>query len=262
MRMQLPCRGILCHHNQCFDAMSYLQTQEQAPQWTCPTCNRTCRYEDLAIDQYVQDIIANTSSSTDQVTIEPNGEWRQLKADDRNGKSQEKQNNNMKKQSQVFTLDDDDVVAYRPSVNRAGSVSTSYNTPEASSRAPSTSISTGPRQNKKRPADDVVDLTLDSDDADEEPRRPVKRQSTLPSMTNSSTSLFRPGMSASPSVGPTSIPGLGAKPAPQVQPRYGFNLPPHNQSPPYPQQPPNNYHPVPGFGTYGHQSGYASYPPS
>src|SRR4051794_34479608 len=74
LRMNTPCRSTVCAHNQCFDAESFLQLQEQAPTWTCPICNKTISYEGLAVDQYVEEIL-NKARNADQVTIEPNGEW-------------------------------------------------------------------------------------------------------------------------------------------------------------------------------------------
>ena len=50
LRIDTPCRSIGCAHNQCFDAASYLQLQEQAPTWTCPLCNKYSPFEHLAID--------------------------------------------------------------------------------------------------------------------------------------------------------------------------------------------------------------------
>jgi E3 SUMO-protein ligase PIAS1 len=51
MRMEVPCRSHLCTHIQCFDATSYLQLQEQGPQWLCPICNKSAPYETLAVDE-------------------------------------------------------------------------------------------------------------------------------------------------------------------------------------------------------------------
>jgi E3 SUMO-protein ligase PIAS1 len=51
MRITLPCRSTVCSHNQCFDAASFLQLQEQAPTWTCPICQKTVAFEGLAVDQ-------------------------------------------------------------------------------------------------------------------------------------------------------------------------------------------------------------------
>jgi E3 SUMO-protein ligase PIAS1 len=51
MRLTLPCRGMGCKHLQCFDATSYLQLQEQGPQWICPVCNNQARFDQLAVDE-------------------------------------------------------------------------------------------------------------------------------------------------------------------------------------------------------------------
>jgi E3 SUMO-protein ligase PIAS1 len=52
MRLSLPCRGTHCSHNQCFDASSFLQLQEQGPTWICPICNKSITFDTLAVDQY------------------------------------------------------------------------------------------------------------------------------------------------------------------------------------------------------------------
>ena len=53
MRLGLPCRATTCTHIQCFDAASYLQLQEQGPQWICPICEKPAPFESLAVDEYV-----------------------------------------------------------------------------------------------------------------------------------------------------------------------------------------------------------------
>ena len=53
LRISTPCRSSVCTHNQCFDATSFLQLQEQAPTWTCPVCNKVVTFEGLLVDQYV-----------------------------------------------------------------------------------------------------------------------------------------------------------------------------------------------------------------
>lgn len=50
LRIDVPCRSTICTHNQCFDASSFLQLQEQAPTWTCPVCNKMVSFEALEID--------------------------------------------------------------------------------------------------------------------------------------------------------------------------------------------------------------------
>lgn len=51
MRLDVPCRGTHCTHIQCFDSTSYLQLQEQGPQWSCPICSKSVPYEQLAVDE-------------------------------------------------------------------------------------------------------------------------------------------------------------------------------------------------------------------
>ena len=51
LRIDLPCRSTSCRHNQCFDATSYLQLQEQGPTWLCPICNNPAPFANLAVDE-------------------------------------------------------------------------------------------------------------------------------------------------------------------------------------------------------------------
>lgn len=51
LRIDLPCRSTACRHNQCFDATSYLQLQEQGPTWLCPICNNSAPFDSLAVDE-------------------------------------------------------------------------------------------------------------------------------------------------------------------------------------------------------------------
>lgn len=74
-RISIPCRSTICGHNHCFDAHSFLSLQMQMPTWTCPICNKNVTFEALAVDQYMQDILQRTSSSAEQVTVEPDGRW-------------------------------------------------------------------------------------------------------------------------------------------------------------------------------------------
>ncbi len=51
MRLGIPVRATSCKHIQCFDATSYLQLQEQGPQWVCPICNQPAAFANLAVDE-------------------------------------------------------------------------------------------------------------------------------------------------------------------------------------------------------------------
>ncbi|KAK7951750.1 uncharacterized protein PG986_007478 [Apiospora aurea] len=170
-RLRAPCRSTSCNHVQCFDATSYLQLQEQGPQWICPICNKSATFENLAIDQYVKDILDHTSESTEQVTIEPDGQWRAQASSEPEPKRPRYSSG---ANASVIDDDDDDVVPLD-----------SFSLPSArNTQTPNQSLfgTPGPAQgngsvssaSRKRPAE-VIDLTL-SDDEDDEPVRAPKRQ--------------------------------------------------------------------------------------
>lgn len=172
MLLKDPCRGVKCNHIQCFDATSYLQLQEQGPQWVCPICNNPAPYEQLAVDEYVKDILVETSGSVEQVTIEPNGVW--------SVQSNKPEERTPPKKANFF--DDDDLV-----ISGAGFVGTSSlsaatpSRPLASSfgtpvRASSSSSSMPRSATSNKRSAEVIDLTLSDD---EEPAdHPAKRQNT------------------------------------------------------------------------------------
>ncbi|KAK4668796.1 E3 SUMO-protein ligase pli1 [Podospora pseudoanserina] len=166
MRLTNPCRGVKCNHIQCFDASSYLQMQEQSPLWVCPICNKATPFEQLAIDEYARDILARTSESTEQVTIEPNGEWALPGA---------KKDTGVSKSQEASYIDDDDLVVYenpsKPSYSSAQHPSSAayLGTPQSGA---SRDTSAAPRSSSKRSAPEVIDL-ISSDDEDD--TQPAKR---------------------------------------------------------------------------------------
>ncbi|KAL2879625.1 E3 SUMO-protein ligase pli1 [Colletotrichum sp. CLE4] len=179
MRLDVPCRSVNCSHIQCFDATSYLQLQEQGPQWLCPICNKPAPYAQLAVDEYVRDILANTSKSLDQVTIEPDGQWRVNAGQDENRPTNGG--------SGVVDDDDDDdddwgIVEVNPVRSR------NFETPNrsvASTATPTTTVmsresSTMPRgvatTSAKRLHSDRVTIDLTLSDDDEPAAPPPKRQ--------------------------------------------------------------------------------------
>ncbi|GBF66401.1 E3 SUMO-protein ligase [Trichophyton mentagrophytes] len=170
LRISVPCRTSLCTHNQCFDATSFLQLQEQAPTWSCPICYKATSFEALQVDQYVDNILRATPQSVDQVTIEQNGEWSNPNdvpeaAPDSNG---------------VENGDNDDLDLVEvdscgvPTVKRELDSQTYINhtTPTPSREA--SSVASAPRPSTgKRAISQVIDLT--GSDDEEEPPRPAKR---------------------------------------------------------------------------------------
>ncbi|KAJ5246939.1 transcriptional regulator family: Zinc finger MIZ-type [Penicillium chermesinum] len=152
LRIKVPCRSVVCTHNQCFDASSFLELQKQAPTWTCPVCSKATSFESLQVDQYVDDILKATPSGVDQVVVEPNEEG------------------------------DDDLVEISepgmvPVKQEALPSSLLLERTPAQSREASTPTSAARFSSKKRPVAQVIDLT-GSDEEDESPAPPRKRPIT------------------------------------------------------------------------------------
>ncbi|CAK7238139.1 E3 SUMO-protein ligase pli1 [Sporothrix eucalyptigena] len=217
MRLSLPVRAATCKHIQCFDATSYLQLQEQGPQWLCPVCSKPAPYEALAVDEYVKDILENTSSELDQVTIDPDGTWHTENSRDRaNGGSTTRSTPPRASggpEMVATLLDDEFEIISTPTPRRGngysnGTTNGTSNGNLASSATlvnsrdttatPSQTVSAsgGLNSNNKRPRE-VIDLTLSSDEEDDEPLpRRFKRQNTGNGYSGNGTSGG--GGSASP----------------------------------------------------------------
>lgn len=186
LRITVPCRTSLCTHNQCFDAASFLQLQEQAPTWSCPICNKSTSFEALQIDQwalicllssylnanrarYVDDILRSTSTETEQVTIEPSGAWSKPSdpaesTSPRNSPAANLDNDLIEITDESFPPLKRESEPHHPLLNNV--------TPTPSHEASSVSSAQRPSSNK-RSASQVIDLTLS--DEDEETSRPAKR---------------------------------------------------------------------------------------
>ncbi|KAL7894187.1 PINIT domain-containing protein [Trichoderma sp. SZMC 28014] len=172
MRLQVPCRSLSCTHLQCFDATSYLQLQEQGPQWLCPICNKSAPFDQLAVDGYVKVILEKTSKNLETVTIEPNGKW----------SSKPPQEDSSPSRPRGAPLDDEDddlelseIVIGGRQLETPKKLSQCADTPSSGGRDHSSTARGS--HSAKRPAPAVIDLTLSSDD--EEPiQRPSKRQHT------------------------------------------------------------------------------------
>ncbi|RHZ45842.1 Siz/PIAS RING finger protein [Aspergillus thermomutatus] len=171
LRIEVPCRTVICTHNQCFDASSFLQLQEQAPTWSCPVCSKATSYESLQVDQYVDDILHSTSPDVEQVIIEPDGKWSSPKGDEFKGAGG----------VTPATDDEDELVEIKePGIVHVKQESLSASglslerTP-AQSREPSATSSAARLSTNKRSAAQVIDLTGSDDDGELSPVRPAKR---------------------------------------------------------------------------------------
>ncbi|CAK7227017.1 E3 SUMO-protein ligase pli1 [Sporothrix bragantina] len=163
-------------------------------------------YEALAVDEYVKDILENTSSELDQVTIDPDGTWHTEKTQDRANSGSVSRSTPPRvsggPEMVATLLDDEFEILSTPVPKRSNGYSngngnggstngTTINGNLASSATlvnsrdttatPSQTVSAsggGLNSNNKRPRE-VIDLTLSSDDEDDEPLpRRLKRQHT------------------------------------------------------------------------------------
>ncbi|KAH8895150.1 hypothetical protein GQ53DRAFT_79339 [Thozetella sp. PMI_491] len=204
MRLKSPVRGIACSHIQCFDALSYLQLQEQGPQWLCPICNKPASFDQLASDEYMKDILANTSESVDQITIEPDGRWLPPGGSE-SGRSPVQSRSQEPIQDVLDAEDFFEISSVAHVGGRAGSHQTpglgtpktfgvsatasyvgtpSFGTPSLATPKTTASPRPAPGSSNKRPAAEVIDLTL-SDDDDEPSQPPPKRPNWGTNLTSS-----------------------------------------------------------------------------
>ena len=217
LRIDVPCRSTVCNHNQCFDAGSFLQLQEQAPTWTCPVCNKIVTFDNLNVDQYVDDILKSTSRSIDQVTIEPHGTW--STASEGHGTP------NSKSEQSSFDQEDDlveirEVLPVTSVKSERPPESSMLSTLPTPSRQPSSSSINQQNVGVKRPATAVVDLTLSSDEEADSVRAPKRQQANKASDVDSSLHIL----------GGATMRGL--KPPDSQQPNYLDSYIGINSSPP------------------------------
>ncbi len=148
----------------------------------CPICNQPAPFENLAVDEYVRDILESTKDSVEQVTIEPDGQWSTQLTEVAPKKSRPSNTN-----TSIDVEDDISVVTDNPSHSngRYGGTPHSYATPirtfmsGGSPSSGSRELSGAPRSGgSKRPAAEVIDLTLDSDEDDAPLFRPPKKART------------------------------------------------------------------------------------
>ncbi|AQZ16711.1 SIZ1 (YDR409W) and NFI1 (YOR156C) [Zygosaccharomyces parabailii] len=75
-RMRYPVKSIMCKHLQCFDALWYLYSQMQIPTWQCPVCQIDIDLKNLAICEFVDEILKNSHEDVEQVELSADGSWK------------------------------------------------------------------------------------------------------------------------------------------------------------------------------------------
>lgn len=75
-RMKYPAKSIMCKHLQCFDALWYIYSQMQIPTWQCPVCQIDIELKNLAICQFVDELLHDSDEDTEQIELSSDGSWR------------------------------------------------------------------------------------------------------------------------------------------------------------------------------------------
>lgn len=74
-RMKYPVKSIMCKHLQCYDALWYIYSQTQIPTWQCPVCQIDIDLKDLALCEYVDEILKKSDEDVEQVELSSDGSW-------------------------------------------------------------------------------------------------------------------------------------------------------------------------------------------
>ncbi|CCC67767.1 hypothetical protein NCAS_0A12090 [Naumovozyma castellii] len=83
-RMKYPAKSIMCKHIQCFDALWFIHSQLQVPTWQCPICQVRITLKDLAISEFVDNILKTCDERVEQVELDRDGNWVACKVEDDN----------------------------------------------------------------------------------------------------------------------------------------------------------------------------------
>lgn len=196
LRIVTPIRSQFCKHNQCYDAISFLQLQEQAPTWTCPVCSRKIEFTDLAIDKYVEEVLNSVPRDVEAVEIDPMGRWtvpEPKEPEPRMKRDRDSDDDDDDDSENDVSILDTAPLSFRSSTNGLLTPSTSHthhhhnptarpthlSTPKSLSSEPLANSAARPNggSGTKRPAPVTIDLTL-SDDDDVRPPPPKRHQTS------------------------------------------------------------------------------------
>ncbi|KAI5803235.1 PINIT domain-containing protein [Geopyxis carbonaria] len=181
LRIELPVRSKYCTHSDCFDATSFLQLQQQAPTWTCPTCMKSVSFKQLVVDRYFYDILNSTPKSVESVTIDAEGKW-SVAVEASSSPMPESSDDEYGGKITVDVRDNQYPKAASSEILHPVTPTTT------SGRESSISSARVGNTSHKRPISHIIDLTLSDDD---EPSRPTKRVNII--STPSSMNGFHDG---------------------------------------------------------------------
>jgi hypothetical protein len=76
-RISIAAKGNYCVHKRCFDLSTYIDLCMRSRVWQCPACDRRCPYDELVIDDLVNEILTNpTTRDVAKVKVDTQtGKW-------------------------------------------------------------------------------------------------------------------------------------------------------------------------------------------
>jgi len=214
MRVNTPCRSRKCTHSQCFDATSWFSVMEQTTTWLCPVCERTLDHKDLIIDGYFDEILKSSPESVEDVIVEADGEWHT--SDNKYGSATWKAlhapavipkaaasprkfmpaksplpkgpngDPNGKRKAEIVVLDSDDEDEGRVKRELSPSFASTSSVNRSFGSIPAETVATSQ-------GDDVIDLTLDSDDDEPPARAPAKRTASEAGIASPTEQIWKKG---------------------------------------------------------------------
>ncbi|GAB6031238.1 hypothetical protein CHUAL_009049 [Chamberlinius hualienensis] len=150
-RMQWPCRAVSCMHLQCFDASLYVQMNEKKPTWICPVCDKPASFDNLVIDGLFTEIFNATDDCT-EIQFFDDGSWSPLVA---------------RKEAHTIGSPVHKGLSSGNAVTWSGGSNSNQSVASVSSSDSRTTTSSSKEKSKV----ELIDLTIESSDEDEPPKK-------------------------------------------------------------------------------------------
>lgn len=74
-RIRYPIKSKRCDHLQCYDALWFLHSQVQVPNWVCPVCQIPVTLDELYICEFSMRILNSCASNVEQIELLPDFSW-------------------------------------------------------------------------------------------------------------------------------------------------------------------------------------------
>ena len=100
--LNIPARGSVCKHAQCFDLESYVSMNRKSTasaknRWKCPLCWKSVPLESVIVDEFVETILEEARRNDDEedeiecAQIDSSGKWKLVKFQSTPAKSRKRE---------------------------------------------------------------------------------------------------------------------------------------------------------------------------